>query len=98
MKFLECTKCHSKTEHRKITVTKEGCDDCHKNFSKIPDIIKYKAISFSHKLHAEKKNIECTGCHISMDFSKVRLKDEFVQVVIIRKKAIRLFKMPPCSK
>ncbi|HJY63112.1 MAG TPA: cytochrome c3 family protein, partial [Ignavibacteria bacterium] len=43
VKFLKCTKCHSKTEHKKITVTKDDCQSCHKNFSKIPDNIKYKS-------------------------------------------------------
>ncbi|HEY3250139.1 MAG TPA: cytochrome c3 family protein [Ignavibacteria bacterium] len=76
MAFLTCSKCHSKAEHKKITVTKEDCDNCHKNFSKIPETIKYKSIAFSHSLHAEKKNIECTKCHASMDFSKIQLKDK----------------------
>jgi len=76
MKFLSCTKCHSKTEHKKITVTKDDCESCHKNFSKIPENIKYRSISFSHKLHTSKNNIDCKTCHVTIDFSKIQIKDK----------------------
>lgn len=76
MKFLTCTKCHSREVHKKIIVTKEVCESCHKNFSKIPDVIKYKSVSFSHKLHTSRKEIECRTCHTSVDFSKIQLKEK----------------------
>lgn len=75
MKFLQCTKCHSRDEHKKITATKETCESCHKNFSGIPENIKYKSILFSHKLHTQKNNLSCTECHVSIDFSKIQIKN-----------------------
>ncbi len=74
MKFLSCTKCHSKDEHKKITATKEVCESCHSNFSKIPENIKYRGISFPHTLHSSKKEISCTVCHVTVDFSKIQIK------------------------
>jgi len=75
MKFLQCTKCHSRDEHKKITAIKETCESCHKNFSGIPENIKYKSILFSHKLHTSKNDLSCTVCHTSIDFSKVQIKN-----------------------
>lgn len=72
--FVQCTKCHSKSEHKKITATKEVCESCHKNFSKMPESISYKGIKFPHTLHSNTKNIECTICHASLDFSKIQIK------------------------
>jgi len=74
--FLSCTKCHSRTEHKKITVTKDDCQSCHKNFSKIPENIKYKSISFSHKQHTSKNNLDCKTCHVTIDFSKIQIKEK----------------------
>jgi hypothetical protein len=74
MKFLSCTKCHSKAEHKKITVTKDVCESCHSNFSKIPENIKYGGINFPHTLHSSKKEIACMVCHASVDFSKIQIK------------------------
>jgi hypothetical protein len=74
MKFLSCTKCHSKEEHKKITVTKEVCESCHNNFSKVPENIRYNGINFPHTLHSSKKEISCTVCHTSVDFSKIQIK------------------------
>jgi len=76
MKFLQCTKCHSRDEHKKITATKETCESCHKNFTGMHENIKYKSILFSHKLHTAKNNITCTVCHASIDFSKIQIKDK----------------------
>jgi hypothetical protein len=72
--FLSCDKCHSDTEHRKITVTKNECEDCHKNFDKVPENVKYGSINFPHTLHSRKSNIECKVCHASADFSNVKIK------------------------
>lgn len=74
MVIIACTKCHSRNEHKKITVTKEVCESCHSNFSKIPNYINYKGIKFPHILHSSTKGIECTVCHTSIDFSKIRIK------------------------
>lgn len=74
MKFLPCTKCHSRDEHKKITATKEVCETCHSSFSKIRENIKYRGISFPHTLHSSKKEISCTVCHVSVDFSKIQIK------------------------
>ena len=74
MEIITCTKCHSKSEHKKITVTKEVCQSCHNNFSKIPNYISYKGIKFPHILHSSTKGIECTVCHTTVDFSKIRIK------------------------
>lgn len=73
-KFLACTKCHSKAEHKKITVVKSDCESCHKNFSKMPDNIKFGQINFPHSLHSKKRNIECSTCHSTSDFSKIQIK------------------------
>jgi hypothetical protein len=74
MSFINCTSCHSKIEHKKITVTKKECQKCHKNFSKIRDFIQYGSIKFPHTLHSNKRNIGCTKCHTSLDFSKIQIK------------------------
>jgi hypothetical protein len=76
MKIASCTKCHSKTEHKKITVTKDVCQSCHNSFKKIPDFIQYKSIKFPHSLHSKKRNIECLTCHVTADFSKVSIKKD----------------------
>ncbi len=76
MKISTCTKCHSKTEHKKITATQDVCESCHKYFKKIPETIKFGQIKFPHSLHSNTKNIECTKCHASTDFSKVSIKKE----------------------
>ncbi|MCX8010010.1 MAG: cytochrome c3 family protein [Ignavibacteria bacterium] len=73
MKYLECGVCHSKEEHKKITITKSGCEACHKDISKMPERIKFGLISFPHALHSKKKMIECTVCHTSVDFSKSQI-------------------------
>jgi Class III cytochrome C family len=75
MKFTQCTKCHSRDEHRKITATKETCESCHKNFSSVPENIRYKSILFSHKLHTSKSNISCKVCHVGADFSRIQIKN-----------------------
>jgi hypothetical protein len=75
MKFIQCTKCHSRDEHKKITATKETCESCHKNFSSIPENLKYKSIQFSHNLHTTKNNIECKTCHLTIDFDKIQIKE-----------------------
>ncbi len=75
MKFIQCTKCHSRDEHKKITATKETCESCHKNFSSIPENLKYKSILFSHNLHTTKNNIECKTCHLTIDFDKIQIKE-----------------------
>lgn len=75
MKFLSCTKCHSKSEHKKITVTKKDCQSCHNNFSKIPENIRFRSVNFPHSLHSRKKGIGCLVCHSSADFSKVKIKE-----------------------
>jgi hypothetical protein len=72
--FLSCTKCHSRAEHKKITVTKDDCEGCHKNFDKIPENIKFGSINFPHAVHSKKRNIECTVCHATTDFSKVVIR------------------------
>ena len=74
MSFVNCTSCHSKTEHKKITVTKKECQKCHKNFSKVRDVIQYGSIKFPHNLHSKKRNISCTTCHATLDFSKIQIK------------------------
>ncbi|HEY5123192.1 MAG TPA: cytochrome c3 family protein [Ignavibacteria bacterium] len=74
MKFLSCNKCHSRSEHKKITVTKEVCQECHQNFKKLPENIRYGSINFPHLIHSRDKNIECTICHTSTDFTKIQIK------------------------
>jgi hypothetical protein len=76
MEIIMCTKCHSREVHKKITVTKEICESCHKNFSKIPNYINYRGIKFPHILHSSTKSIECTVCHTSLDFSKIQIKSD----------------------
>ncbi len=76
MKFLSCTKCHSRSEHKKITVTKDICESCHNKFSKIPENIRYAGINFPHSLHSSKEQIACTECHVSVDFSKIQIKSK----------------------
>lgn len=76
MKFVQCTKCHSRDEHKKITATKETCESCHKNFSGIPENIRYRSVLFSHKLHTSKNDVECRTCHVTMDFQKIQIKEK----------------------
>ena len=76
MKFAACTKCHSKSEHKKITVTKTDCESCHKYLKKMPDKIKFGQIMFPHSLHSKQKNIDCAVCHGSFDLAKIKIKKE----------------------
>jgi len=48
----------------------------HKYFKKISETIKFGQIKFPHSLHSKTKNIECTKCHASTDFSKIVIKKE----------------------
>jgi len=73
-KYLKCTSCHSREEHKKITITKDGCTNCHKDISKMPDNMKYGSITFPHSLHIKKKGIDCLNCHATPDFNKVQIK------------------------
>ena len=73
-KYLKCTSCHSKAEHKKITIDKDGCGNCHKDISKMPENIKYGSIMFPHLLHIKQKGIECLVCHATPDFNKVQIK------------------------
>jgi len=73
-KSLKCTSCHSKEEHKKITINKEGCNNCHTNISNMPENIKYGSILLPHSLHIRKKGIECSVCHATLDFTKIQIK------------------------
>jgi len=72
--FLQCTKCHSRPDHKKITVVKDDCENCHKNFNKIPENIKFGSINFPHGMHLKKKNLECSVCHANADFANIQIK------------------------
>ena len=93
MKFVQCIKCHSRDEHKKITATKETCESCHKNFSNIRENIRYKSLLFSHKLHTSKNNIDCKTCHVSLDFAKIQIKENVCSGCHHKKENIR-----NCSK
>lgn len=92
--FLPCTKCHSDQEHKKLVITKDDCESCHKNFNKVPENIKFGSINFPHTLHSRKNNIDCKVCHTSADFSNIRIKSNVCTSCHHKEKELR----KDCSK